>query len=183
MGKTICAFTGHRPSRFPWGYDETNQECIALKEILTGEIMRLTDIGVTNFLSGMAEGVDTWASTIVLALREKNPAIKLHCVLPCKTQADSWSSASQTLYRSILEQADSIVYVSREYHKTCMMDRNKFMVDHADILLAVCQKIPRSGTMATINYARKMNREIIIIDPYVQRLTHENFAMDSLSNC
>lgn len=71
MGKTICAFTGHRPSRFSWGYDETNQECIALKEVLTEEIMRLTDIGVTNFLSGMAEGVDTWASVIVLALREK----------------------------------------------------------------------------------------------------------------
>lgn len=92
MGKIICAFTGHRPGRFPWGYDETNQECIALKEILTGEIMRLADIGVTNFLSGMAEGVDVWASTIVLALREKVPKIKLHCILPCKTQADNWST-------------------------------------------------------------------------------------------
>lgn len=39
MGKKICAFTGHRPSRFPWSYDETNQDCIALKEILTGEII------------------------------------------------------------------------------------------------------------------------------------------------
>lgn len=57
------------------------------------------------------------------------------------------------------------------------------MVDHSDILLAVCQEVPRSGTMATINYARKMNREIIIIDPYVQSLTHENFAVVSLSNC
>lgn len=183
MGKTICAFTGHRPSRFPWGYDETNQNCIALKEILTGEIIQLTDIGVTGFLSGMAVGVDTWASVIVLALREKNPAIKLHCILPCKTQADNWSSTSQTIYRSILERADSIVYVSREYHKICMMERNRFLVDHSDILLAVCQEVPRSGTMATINYARKMNREIIIIDPYVQRLTHENFAVVSLSNC
>ena len=34
--------------------------------------------------------------------------------------------------------------------------------------------IPRSGTEATINYARKMSREIIIIDPSARQLTHEN---------
>lgn len=143
--------------------------------------MRLADIGITNFLSGMAEGVDTWASVIVLALREKNPAVKLHCILPFKTQAENWSSAAQALYCSILEQADSIVYVSREYHKTCMMERNKFMVDHSDILLAVCQEIPRSGTMATINYARKSGREIIIIDPFLRTMTHENTDIPRLT--
>lgn len=182
MSKTTCAFTGHRPSRFPWGYDETNQECIALKEILTGEIMRLADIGVTNFLSGMAEGVDVWVSVIVLALQEKNPRIKLHCILPCKTQADNWNFTSQALYHSILEQADSVVYVSRQYHKTCMMKRNRFMVDHSDILLGVCRKVPRSGAMATINYARKVQREIIIVDPFTRRLIYENPATDSVSD-
>lgn len=178
MNKMTCAFTGHRPSRFPWAYDETDQRCIALKEILTGEIMRLADIGVTNFLSGMAEGVDTWASVIVLALREKNPLIKLHCILPCKTQADDWSSASQTLYRSILEQADSIVYVSRNHHSNCMMERNRFMVDHASILVAIYQETPRSGTAATIHYARKMGREIIIVAPLSHTLTHEGAASE-----
>ena len=58
MNKTTCAFTGHRPGRFPWGYNEDDKDCIALKEILTSEIIRLTDMGVTQFLSGMAEGVD-----------------------------------------------------------------------------------------------------------------------------
>lgn len=178
MSNNICAFTGHHPSRFPWHYDESNNDCISLKEILASEIMRLADTGVTQFLSGMSEGVDTWSSVIVLALREKNQKIKLHCILPCKTQADNWSSTSQALYRSILEQADSIIYVSRDYHKKCMMEHNKFMVNHADILLAVCRKIPRSGTEATINYAKKMSREIIIIDPSDRKLTHENPVAD-----
>ena len=82
MGRTTCAFTGHRSSRFPWGYNEADKDCIVLKEILTSEIIRLTDIGVTQFLSGMMEGVDRWAATIVLALREKTPMLKLHCILP-----------------------------------------------------------------------------------------------------
>lgn len=182
MNKTPCAFTGHRPSRFSWGYNEADKDCIALKEILTSEIIRLIDMGVTQFLSGMAEGVDCWAATIVLALREKNFALKLHCILPCKTQADSWSPASKGLYHSILEQADSIVYVSRDYHKKCMMERNRFLVNHSDILLAICREIPRSGTKATIYYARKMNKEVIMIDPFARRLIHENPTTESYPN-
>ena len=81
MGRTTCAFTGHQSSRFPWGYNEADKDCIVLKEILTSEIIRLTDIGVTQFLSGMMEGVDRWAATIVLALREKT--LCLNCTAFC----------------------------------------------------------------------------------------------------
>ena len=109
----FCAFTGHRPRKLPWKYCETDPRCIALKSVLEGQIARLARSGVTEYLSGMAEGTDTWAALAVLALREKMPTIKLHCILPCRAQADGWSEQAQTLYRSILEQADSIVYVSR----------------------------------------------------------------------
>ena len=30
-----CAFTGHRPQKFPWRYDETDRRCVALKAKLT----------------------------------------------------------------------------------------------------------------------------------------------------
>lgn len=29
-----CAFSGHRPKKFPWGYDETDGRCITLKALL-----------------------------------------------------------------------------------------------------------------------------------------------------
>ena len=160
-----CSFTGHRPSKFPWKYNETDSRCVALKSALTEQIKLLTHAGVTQFLSGMAEAVDTWSALSVLALRERNPAIKLHCILPCRDQADRWSTPSQKLYHSILEQADSAVLVSREYHANCMLDRNRFMVDHASILLAVYNGEKRSGTAATMRYAHRMGREIIMIDP------------------
>lgn len=53
-----CAFTGHRPKSFPWKYDETARDCILLKEVLAAQITKLADQGVTDFLSGMALGVD-----------------------------------------------------------------------------------------------------------------------------
>ena len=116
MNRFSCAFTGHRPSKFPWKNNEDDARCVALKELLTEQITALAEAGVRDFCSGMAEGTDCYCSQIVLALREKNPTLKLHCILPHKGQADEWSASSRDLYCSILEQADSIVYVSRTYY-------------------------------------------------------------------
>ncbi len=92
---------------------------------------------MTDFLSGMALGVDTWAAQSVLALRENNPALKLHCILPCKTQADRWPLVEQKRYYAILQQADSIVYTSRAYYPRCMLHPNPFLNEHSEIFLAV----------------------------------------------
>ena len=48
-----CAFTGHRPRKFPWGYDEMDARCVSLKSVLAEQIEQLTRNGVTQFLSGM----------------------------------------------------------------------------------------------------------------------------------
>lgn len=174
MNKIACAFTGHRPSKFPWKYDETDCRCIALKSALTEQIKLLAESGVTQFLSGMAEATDAWSALAVLDLREKNHALKLHCILPCCEQADRWSASSQNFYHSILKRTDSTVYVSREYHENCMLDRNRFLVEHASILLAVYNGEKRSGTAATMRYAYKTGREIIMIDPTTLCVTQFN---------
>ena len=165
MIEKCCAFTGHRPGKFPWRYDEIDARCIALKKALTEQIAKLADVGYTDFFSGMAEGTDTWAALAVLALKKENPALKLHCVLPCEGQADQWSASARELYFSILEQADDIVYVSREYSKDCMLERNRYLVDHAACLLAVYNGEWRGGTAMTVRYAQKLGRKIIIIEP------------------
>jgi len=103
----------------------------------------------------------------VLALKKENPTLKLHCILPCEGQADKWSVSARELYFSTLEQADSVVYVGREYSKDCMLERNRYLVDHAAGLLAVYNGEQRGGTAMTVRYARKLKREIIVIDPYI----------------
>ena len=177
--KTAVAFTGHRPRKFPWRYDELDPRCVALKAVLTEQITALADAGITQFLSGMAEGTDVWSALSVLALQEKNPKVKLHCILPCREQADKWAASSQDLYHSILERADSIVYVSRAYHKNCMLERNRFLVDHASALLAVYNGERRGGTAATMRYAQKLGREIIVIDPITRSVSHGGFVQVS----
>lgn len=137
MLNNSCAFTGHRPHKLPWKYNETDSRCIRLKATLTDQIIRLMENGVTRFFSGMAEGTDCWAARAVLDLRTDHPELELHCVLPCEGQADKWTVSAQEQYQAILKQADSVEYVSRKYHKNCMLDRNRRLVDSAFFLLAV----------------------------------------------
>ncbi len=165
MIEQCCAFTGHRPKKFPWGYDETDARCIALKRALAEQISKLLNDGYTDFFSGMAEGTDTWAALAVLALKKENPALKLHCILPCEGQSDQWSVSARELYFSILEQADSVVYVSRGYSEDCMLRRNRYLVDHAACLLAVYNGEWRGGTAMTVRCAQKLGREVIILNP------------------
>ena len=117
---SCCAFTGHRPHKFPWKHNEDDERCVALKAFLTEQITALTETGMTDFYSGGADGVDCWAALIVLDLRKKNPALNLHLILPHEGQADKWSDSAQERYRFILSQADSLEYVSHDYYDGCM---------------------------------------------------------------
>lgn len=173
MEYKTCSFTGHRPQKLPWRYNESCSDCIRLKEVLTVQISQLVALGVTDYFSGMAEGTDMFCSEIVLAQHMENPALRLHCILPHEGQADKWSQLAQERYHSILAKADSVEYVSRGYYDGCMIDRNHRLVDSTDLLLAVYNGVRRSGTGATVNYARKMGRKIILIDPVTRSITHE----------
>ncbi len=170
MNDNCCAFTGHRPKKFPWGYDEADSRCVELKAVLKWEIQMLIEAGVTDFYSGMAEGTDIWAASTVLELRKTNPALKLHCVVPFRGQADKWAASARRLYTKILRRANTVTYISEDYHDDCMMERNRYMVDHAAYLLAVYNGEWRGGTAATVRYARKLGREIIVIEPKTPRV-------------
>ena len=174
MIENSCAFSGHRPAKLPWRYDETDSRCTALKEALQKQVETLAEAGVTDFFSGMAEGTDQYCAQIILDLRRKNPVLKLHCILPHEGQADKWGDSSRERYHSILKQADSAEYISRDYYNGCLLTRNHRLVEAAGLLLAVYNKAPRSGPGATINYARKMGRDIIVIDPVTRLVTHES---------
>ena len=55
--------------------------------------------------------------------------------------------------------------MSRKYRKGCMLERNRYLVDHAACLLAVYNGERRGGTAMTVRYAQKLGRKIIIIEP------------------
>jgi len=69
--------------------------------------------------------------------------------------------------------ANEVIYVGREYNRECMLERNRYLVDHASILLAVYNGQYRSGTAMAIRYAKSKGREIIGIDPSRGKFSHQ----------
>ena len=167
-----CSFTGHRPQKLPWGYDESDARCIAVKGALAGQIAALASIGVTDFFSGMADGTDVWAAQAVLKLRENNPEIKLHCIIPHPGQETRWNRAAQDRYRAILALADDVQTLSPRYYDGCLQARNRYLIDAAGYVLAVYDESGNGGTAMTVDYARRQGRRVIIVNPVARMVRH-----------
>lgn len=158
-----CCFTGHRPVRLPWGTKESDSRCTALKEEISIRLEGIYEAGYRHFICGMAIGCDTYFAEAVLALRELYPGISLEAAVPCATQADKWTAAQRERYQRILAQCNQVTILQTEYTRDCMMRRNRYMVDHASLLLACFDGRP-SGTMNTLVYAGREKIPSIIID-------------------
>ena len=160
-----CAFTGHRPSSYRFGYDEGHPDCASIKILMTTQIGALIENGVRTFLSGMAAGADIWGAELVLRFKKEYPDIRLIAVIPCESQADKWSAEPRERYINILAECDETVYISRHYTKDCMFRRNRWLIDHSGFVLAVYNGSPKGGTAYTVNYARQKHRAVITINP------------------
>ncbi len=158
---TVC-FTGHRPQSFHFGFDETHPDCVSLIENIRKEIENLIlHFSADTFYTGMAQGVDTWAAEAVISLKEKYPNIKLIAAIPCPEQSLKWRKSAIDRYNKILSHCDSQITTSPSYHRGCMHVRNRYMVDHSDIVLAVLDKTKSGGTASTVNYAEKQGKMIV----------------------
>lgn len=162
---TACAFTGHRPNRFSFGYDEADGKCVKIKTLMREQIVALIGEGVTEYYTGMALGVDVWAAEIVLDLKKEHPGIRLIAVLPCETQADRWSAEQRERYFNTLAECDDVVTLNKRYTPSCMLERNRYMIDHAEYLLAVYDGGIKGGTAYTVKYGKQKGRRIISIHP------------------
>ena len=158
---STCCFTGHRPGKLPWRTNENDPRCRALKKQLAGVIEQTILDGMTHFICGMAEGCDLYCAEAVLALRERYPFITLEAAIPCPTQADGWTRAQRERYRRILARCDYETMVQDHYTRECMQRRNRYMVDHSALLIALHDGLP-GGTRNTIEYA--LRRALDIID-------------------
>ena len=77
-----CCFTGHRPQRLPWGDNEADLRCQAVKARLTRAVAEAYDRGYRHFLCGMAQGADLYFCQAVLHLKAQHPGVTLEAAIP-----------------------------------------------------------------------------------------------------
>lgn len=157
MQTKSCCFTGHRNITIT----------TALKGKLWDALHRLVEeYGVTDFYAGGAVGWDMLCERAVLALKKTYPHVRLHLILPCKSEAQTgrWNEQERALFYKIKEDADSCVCLSEEYYNGCMKRRNEELVKNADYCLCYYNAAEnRSGTGQTVRMCEKSGVTVINI--------------------
>ena len=158
-----CCFTGHRPSKLPWGEDETSPLCRRLQLELSARLQGIYEAGYRHFICGMAAGCDLYFAEAVLALRQSCPDLTLEAAVPCRGQEKGWSKPQQQRYRALLARCDSVTVLQESYRPGCMQRRNRYMVERSSLLLACFNGSP-GGTMNTILLARRQGCKVVTIE-------------------
>lgn len=149
----VACFSGHR--KLPQDYTE-------LQTKLEKTIIELIYRGVVFFGNGGAIGFDQLAAKTVLRLKEEYPHIRLVMVLPCPPEQQSlkWNEEQRKRYYDILGQADKIRVLSQRYTDSCMLERNRHMVNNSAYLICYLRE-QHGGTAYTVNYAEQQGIQIL----------------------
>lgn len=156
----VIAFTGHRPNKLQ-SYDPNHISRCELRNAMWDMIVDICTDEEQNFdedihiVTGGALGVDQDAARV--AHGHKKPFV---VAVPCRDQERMWPATSKVQYRKMLTFASKVHYVSnKEYTAECMQERNKWMVDNCDVLVAVWDG-SKGGTANCIRYAELVGRPI-----------------------
>lgn len=148
MNEKICCVTGHRE------IPEDKAEYV--KERLREEIEQAIGDGFTVFITGMAEGVDLLFAELVIEQRKKRHHLFLEAAIPYRKRI----LTKNPLFRKCFEECDNVHIQHTDYNKGCFMDRNRYMVDKSNRVIAVYDGRKTGGTLFTMGYAHKLEREI-----------------------
>lgn len=148
----VCALTGHRVL----GGDFSKQK---LNMILQEMIV---DKNVDIFYCGMALGFDMLACEMLIELQKIYPQVKIIACIPCLEQPDVFPPKEKLRYHELLKHCYSNVLISLTYTRACMHQRNHYMVDNADYLIAYCNK-PTGGSVNTVKYAQKKGIPVFFV--------------------
>lgn len=152
----VCCFTGHRPEKCRL----TEQE---IRILLKEQILKAVSKGYTDFISGMAPGVDVWAAAEVLALRNEGHPVRLICALPYPGFPNKGTETERQWCERMICEADAKEVICPRYLPGCFLARDRWMVDNSSLVIAVFNG-SGGGTAFTVNYAKERGREVTVIE-------------------
>lgn len=157
----ILAVTGHRPPRLFEKINEhekyNNINFNTLVSFTLSEIKKLNN--VEKIITGMSLGFDQAVAQSAIDLN-----IPFVAAIPFIGMESRWTKSSQDYFFKLLKHAVELSIISRgSYSNSKFLKRDRWMVDHADTVLALYDERFSGGTAYTVNYAKQNNKTIINI--------------------
>lgn len=157
------AFTGYRPAKLPDSGSVAVQTHLSL--LLIDTIKEQYTNGYRIFLNGMMSGWDVLAAEAVLTVRTGLADIRCVSVAPFKRSyfansnwTPDWKARALNVYR----QSDLALSLSEQYQRGIYYSRDRFLIDHASLVVAFYDGQP-GGTKYTLDYAARRHLKIINI--------------------
>lgn len=125
-----------------------------IKKLIKKEIKYAIKNGYKIFLSGFAEGADLLAAETVIALQKRGYDIVLKAYLPYKKKKVS------ERVKKAMEHCQQTWAVQEYNTRGCYHQRNRYMVEHSTLLIAIIDQKEGGGTAYTLNYAQKRDLQI-----------------------
>lgn len=171
MTKT-CAIIGCSPVCFPWGFDEEDESCAALKLILMNRISMLRGEEYTRFAVSMDCGAGMYSAEILHGLKESDDELETICYVPYEEQATKWTPELRDRYFNALAASTEVVNVA--YEKTVGYEFKAYLeaMKEADTLIAVFNpddpRCEREAAAAAV--AEMLHKQVLTLDPKAIRL-------------
>lgn len=176
-----CAVIGAPPSQFKFKYNEKHTACKRLKRVMQKQFILLYQQGVHDFYIGSSLGTEIWASEILLRLKEDPAfsAIQLHVLLPYSGHDAAWDARSRLRLSFILRHAFEQITLSQNADGYRLMPTK--LLEHADLLLAVCstQQYPGGSAGTALLCAQNRSIPITMIHPDTTEISHSKDSAPS----
>lgn len=151
-GKTCCV-TGHR--KIPI------EKIQYVKERLTEEIADAIEDGYTNFISGFASGSDLYFAEIVKSYIDRGLKLNLEAAIPYRKRYGALMKNTDS--NKLLLACSNIKVLSENYSINSFMERNLYMIENSERVIAVYDGRNKGGTFNTIKAAERMNKQVLKI--------------------
>ena len=146
--------------------DNLNFHRRMMGKLIERELRHAICDGVSIFRVGMHMGADIWAAQRIILLRDAQfPHIRLHCYLPCETQANNWPDIWREQYFDVLAQADWVFCPQSHYSRGCMQRQKQTMLIGSDRLIAIHDNVAEGGISQAVRYAEAREIETVVIRP------------------
>lgn len=159
--KTAC-FTGHRPSVLSGSYDKDAPLNVKVRDFLRSTVQRLKAEGYRSFIAGGALGVDQWAAEVVL----EDPELELTIALPFKDYGGNWPPESRKFLAEQCKRAKKVhVVCEGDYAAWKNHERNNWMVNNSELVVAVWNGSENGGTASCVRYATQKGKPMVRYNP------------------
>ena len=155
---------------------EDNSLCRKIKKAMLRQFRRLyRKRGVRRFYIGGAIGVNLWAGELLLKLKEEPgyEDLELAVILPFPGHDAKWDVRSRKRLEYLIRHSVEHLTVGTEDCRESYISQNRYLVDHAQCLVAVGEEHREQETESfqVTTYAREKGLEIIYIHPDTAEVT------------